>query len=1132
MLQIKKISKKYKTGGFVQKALDNVSLNLRDNEFVAILGPSGSGKTTLLNIIGGLDRYDSGDLIINNVSTKKYKDKDWDTYRNHTIGFVFQSYNLIPHQTVLSNVELALKISETKPSKRRKMAIDALDKVGLKKQINKKPNQLSGGQMQRVAIARALVNNPDIVLADEPTGALDSETSRQVMDLLKEVAKDRLVVMVTHNPELAKQYATRIVKIKDGKLIEDSNPYRVNKYKDEEIKHKRIGKASMSFPTALGLSLKNLISKKARTLMVSFAGSIGIIGIALILSLSSGVNQYIKSTEESTLSEYPIDISDSSVSMSSMLGASSSLGTSMMQSAQSGSGEIKELDLLENLLSVFDRNDLSSFRDYLKNECPNIYDYAKAIEYNYNIEPQVYLKYKGQYRKVNPNESFDSMGISSTSFIAQNLTMMNVFYKLPSEDDLYKDEYNVKCGKWPENENECVIVTTEDGGISDFIIYTLGLRDSDEMADYITKIAEGKSVKLEKDKRDWNYSDFLNISFKVLCGYEKYSFDSKKNIYIDKSKDEDFMDNAISNGKDLKIVGIVSPKSNATSLMLNPGINYSSKLIDSIRDDSKDSDIVKAQIATPDINVLTGEAFGSEDKEDSFDFASLFTIDTNELKKAFKIDQNKITIDTSAFTENNDLEKYLSNFSGINIDTDELINAIEKTGNDLMTSYLKYSAKDKSTDYSKLPNSLEQYINSDEGKKNLAKIMTKFMKENGSTSISNDDITNVVQDVMSGYLAYCKEKNYSDIENIRTHMNEYLATSEAQKLIDSETEKLITKVISNMNLTNEQITELAKEIADGYDSYAGKNDLPQLSKLESSFKEFIKTKEARQIISDDLSESVHAEEVKNALTKTIGQYLASKMSIVMKKAMMSLPNAFTIDQNAFKNAFQINMSEDEIKSLISAMLSNNESSYESNLNSFGYASEDDINELLIYPKDFDSKNSIIDIIKTYNQKVEDNGEKDKVISYNDYVGTMMASVTQIVNVVSYVLIAFTAISLIVSSIMISVITYISVLERRKEIGILRALGASKHNITEVFNSETLIIGFFSGIIGVEISRLLIIPINFLIHKLTGVTTISAFLPVSSGTVLVLLSIILTLIAGLVPAHRAAKSDPVTALRTE
>ena len=640
MLQIQHICKEYRTGNLVQKALDDVSLNLRDNEFVAILGPSGSGKTTLLNIIGGLDRYDSGDLVINGISTKKYKDRDWDSYRNHTIGFVFQSYNLIPHQTVLSNVELALTISGIGKEERKKRAIDALKKVGLGEQLHKRPSQMSGGQMQRVAIARALVNDPDILLADEPTGALDSDTSIQVMDLLKEVAKDRLVVMVTHNPELAEEYATRIVTLRDGKIRSDTDEYIVDEQALKEPEHKNMGKSSMSFLTALALSFNNLKTKKARTLLTSFAGSIGIIGIALILALSNGVNGYIQSIEEETLSEYPLQIQSTGFDITSMMVGNT--GTDDTGKDISGKkkkdGQVKVLEMVTNMFSKMNTNDLKSLKTNLEKDSEQLKTYTNAVEYAYDVDPQIYREDQDGVRQVHPDKSFSSIGIGADSGANSMMSSMmstNVFYRMPKNTSLYEKQYDVKAGRWPEKYNECVLVLSQDGGMSDFLLYTLGLRDQMELDDMIKAFASEEEIKTPSSLGTYNYKDILNKTFKLVNAADYYEYDSQYKVWKDKSDNEAYMKKLVSEGEDLKIVGIVQPAEGSKATALNMGIGYPYSLMTHVAEEAKNSEIVKQQKADSNVNVFTGEAFGADPGKNGLDMGSLFTVDEDALQKAF-----------------------------------------------------------------------------------------------------------------------------------------------------------------------------------------------------------------------------------------------------------------------------------------------------------------------------------------------------------------------------------------------------------------------------------------------------------------------------------------------------------------
>ena len=1143
MLQLKNISKEYQTGSLVQKALDDVSLNLRDNEFVSILGPSGSGKSTLLNIVGGLDQYDEGDLLINGVSTKKYKDKDWDSYRNHTIGFVFQSYNLISHQSVLSNVELALTISGISKSKRRKRALNALEKVGLKDHVHKKPNQLSGGQMQRVAIARALVNDPKILLADEPTGALDSETSVQVMELLKDVAKDRLVVMVTHNPDLAHKYSTRIVELKDGKIISDSNPYELKK--NEKGIHKNFGKASMSLLTSISLSFNNLKTKFKRTLMIAFAGSIGIIGIALILALSNGVNKFIQDTEEETMISYPIQITRSSISLISGMAAFEE------DSKKENTGDIRELKTLENMLSMVNQNDLSSLKYHFEHEGKSIYDYSRAIEYSYDITPLIYVRQNDKYQKVNPNETFSPLGLSSSSIMFAN-SSINSFNKLPKNKSLYQNNYELKYGKWPTNKNECIVVTSYDGNLSDFIFYSLGLRDNEELKKMIENFANNKKNKFNSESVSWKYEDIVGIKFKAISNSYLYSYDNINNVYIDRSEDSQYVESILNTkSTDLKIVGIVTPKDDEDTNLLRMGIWYTDDLVNSIRVDAEKSSVVKAQMKDPKINVLTNGPFG-EKQSNKIDFTNMFSIDQNKLANAFKIDQSKLSIDTSSLTNMN-FNQYISSIAGSALNSNMIKNInikvnnenLNKMINNLSNDYLKYASSNPSTDYANLSNAIGEYIMSSEGQQLLSQELTRIIGENGSSLIDSETVTSIVENIMAGYPDFARDHGYVDPSRFNEYLSEYLRSNEAQSIINAELRKLVSKMVSNIELDSNDAKEIATSLEQGYTNYAKKNNLPDPSKMQESLSKYLETNSAKNILTKGINSSINADEIKSQIMKNVSSNkelnkvmnkitkdLAKNIEKTIVKTAKSLPKAISIDTKAFTSAFVINFGEDEIRSFITAMASNSSSSYESNLATFGYVGENELNEIDIYPKDFEAKSSIIDLLDKYNEKVKKDKQPEKEISYIDLVGVMLASVTTIVNVISYVLIAFVAISLVVSSIMIGVITYISVLERRKEIGILRSIGASKRNISQVFNAETGIIGLFAGLLGVGISLLITIPANIILRNVTGIETLTAYLTVPQIITLILISVILTLIGGLIPSKSAAKQDPVEALRTD
>ena len=926
MLQIQKIYKKYVTGDLEQTALDGVSLNLRDNEFVAILGPSGSGKTTLLNVIGGLDRYDSGDLIVNGISTKKYKDRDWDSYRNHTIGFVFQSYNLIPHQTVLSNVELALTISGISKSERRKRATEALEKVGLGKQLHKKPNQMSGGQMQRVAIARALVNDPKILLADEPTGALDSETSIQVMDLLKEVAKNRLVVMVTHNPELAEQYANRIVRVKDGHIIDDSNPYEVDIQNLAPPKHENMGKASMSLLTSLSLSFNNLKTKKGRTLLTSFAGSIGIIGIALILSLSNGVNTYIDNIQKETMTSYPISIESETIDLSSIM-SSGGPTAGQVTNADHGLDAIysngSSLEMASTMTSSFTENNLTAFKKYLDNPDSEINKYVgeNGIIYSYDTKFDVYTKDQyGTLVNTNGSTLTDNNNSTNTMLGMSNMSTMsnmpglpgmpsnsnNFSELLPGKDgesvsEVVKESYDLLYGNWPNAYDEIILTLDTNNEISSNTLYQLGILPSSEYKELMKKIENGEEIKLES--KSWNYEDICNKEFYMIPESDTYISNGNgtfKSIKEDTTEMEKLINNAIK----LKITGVVRPKEDAKGALISTSLGYTRALTNYIIQYTDDSAVVKAQKENSTINILNGMEFSPSS------------------------DDEKIS----------DAKKYLENLG----------------------------VSDKA---------------------NLFKTIMYSMQTSGD-GMSNTDNSSI---------------------------------------------QAVTPDISTMSETQ----------------------------LASMLDEYLKSPD------------------NDTLLKIYDTYIST-------------------------------------------------GTYDDNMTTFGVVSLDAPSSISIYTDSFENKESISNCIDDYNSTAS---EENK-ISYTDYIGILLSSVTTIINVISYVLIAFVAVSLIVSSIMIGIITFISVMERTKEIGILRAIGASKHNISQVFNAETFIIGLCSGLLGVGISLLLLIPINAIIHSILDSNTVNASLPIPAAIILIILSMILTIIGGFVPSKKAAKKDPVTALRSE
>lgn len=1203
MLQIQHICKEYRTGNLVQKALDDVSLNLRDNEFVAILGPSGSGKTTLLNIIGGLDRYDSGDLIINGISTKKYKDRDWDSYRNHTIGFVFQSYNLIPHQTVLANVELALTISGIGKAQRKKKAIEALKKVGLGEQLHKKPNQMSGGQMQRVAIARALVNDPDILLADEPTGALDSDTSVQVMDLLQEVAKDRLVVMVTHNPELAKEYATRIVNLRDGKIRSDTDPYEVDEAILTPPEHKNMGKSSMSFMTALALSFNNLKTKKARTLLTAFAGSIGIIGIALILSLSTGVNKYIQNIEEETLSEYPLQIQSTGFDITSMMVGTGGGGVEENAKKNKDDGKIKVIQMVTNMFATMNSNDLKSLKNYLDNEeASGIRKYTNAIEYSYNVSPQIFTENGDKIRQVNPDKSFSALGFgSSTSSNSMMSSMMStdVFYEMPKNSSLYEKQYEVKAGRWPKKYNECVVVLTSDGSISDFMLYTLGLRDSMELDEMIQQFIKEENVKTPENLGTYTYDDIIGKKFKLINSSDCYEYDKQYKVWKDKTDNSHYMKKLVANGEDIKVVGIVQPDADAKATALQAGIAYPYALTEYVAEEAKKSEIVKQQLKNPDINVFTNEKFGTDKGDDDFNMDSLFTVDEAALQKAFKFDENAMSnLGNSLGFSGADLEKAfqvggnsfeLSNIVNLEevqldlsgmpqlnlgeilskVDLSVSPDGLKQMASGLSEGYLEYAKTHPEADYSHLLEDFTEYLKTDEAKKIIEDNIKDIIKGSASVTITPEQIQKLLKDIMTGFLQYVTDNGYTDVSKFGEYLQEYLQTDEAKRMLASVGDGIQIDDIE-VNITAEQMTKLANELYKGYQNYASVNGKPDPSKMGEQVIKYLGTEDGKKRLADGLTKTVDMNALESQVSAAMQDYMTKAMGVLsnsmgeaigkqvsaamaqittqltkgIESAMTqmmtnvgtqlqnAMGSAMTIDTDAFAKAFQMNMTEDDLVELMMSMNTSNSVSYDSNLQKLGYVDFNVPAEISLYPKNFESKEEVVKILDKYNHKMETEGKDEQVISYTDVVGTLMSSVTNIVDIISYVLIAFVAISLIVSSIMIGVITYISVLERKKEIGILRAIGASKGNVSQVFNAETFIIGLCAGVIGIGLTVILLIPTNAIIHSVADTTAVSAVLPVIPALVLIALSVVLTLIGGLIPSRKASKSDPVTALRTE
>ncbi len=1023
MLELKGVSKVYETGGLKHRALDNVSINFRVNEFVAILGPSGSGKTTLLNIIGGLDHYTSGELKINEVSTRKFRDKDWDSYRNHRIGFVFQSYNLIPHQTVLSNVKLALTLSGISKREATRRAKKALEDVGLKDQISKKPSQLSGGQMQRVAIARALVNNPDILLADEPTGALDSETSVQIMNLLKKIAKDKLVVMVTHNPDLANKYATRIVTLKDGKITSDSKKYngKIKTYLDTEEASRKQKKTRMSFFTALNLSLNNLLTKKGRTVLVSFAGSIGIIGIALIMAVSTGFQNYIDKIEEDTLTSYPLALMKESADLTGVL-----LSITGSSGAEYEEGKLHENQVITSTLGTVSNNDLLSFRDYLDKHYDEVKDDIRLMEYQYNIDPLIYtIDATNTLAKINPTNMFSSL-IGETSLLSTYSSMTSIFKQMEREN--LEEDTKLLAGRYPEKYNEMMVIINNPGEISELLTYSLGFHDTGELDEIMAKILSGEKVDTKREPLELTYDDLLAADLRLMPATDIYKYNAKYNVYEDMSGDKDYMMRIYEKADRLKIVGVGIM--NDGIMASGSGIVYLPSLITHIIDKSSQSEIVKKQLDNPTVDVFSDTKFGEEGNDFNFQFSDLVSIDENKLAQAFgvKLDQNAITTKTTEYMTEilNDVTADISPVE------EELNNKLTELKTGFMT-FMMAKAHEPDFDISKVQEYADEFINTQD----FSELENKY------------DIPE------------------SESFSFKTIFKGLLLASFANT---PETNLAVEQMIKNLAINLTELT-MKKEIASGI--------MGLTSYLTSSF-----------------------------------------------------ANSFKVDQNAIIGAFKLNFTEDELSRVVRAMFTKKKSSLSNNLSILGYQDIDDPMEIAVYFTSFDGKTHFMEFLDHYNDLMRSYNQEDKVIDYTDATGILMSSVKTIVDAVSYVLIAFVSISLVVSSIMIGIITYISVYERTKEIGILRAIGASKRNISNIFNAETFIVGLLAGLFGIGISYALIPVINLVLHHFTGDIPLCVTLIPTNAIILVVLSVILTLIGGIIPARAAAKKDPVEALRSE
>lgn len=1080
MLELKGICKRYVTQSFTQVALDSVSLSFRDNEFVAILGPSGSGKTTMLNVIGGLDHFDSGDLLIDGISTKDFHDRDWDAYRNNRIGFVFQSYNLIPHQTILENVELALTLTGVGHAERRQRAREALEKVGLGEHVNKRPSQLSGGQMQRVAIARALINDPEIVLADEPTGALDSTTSVQVMDLLKEVARDRLVIMVTHNPDLAYQYATRIVNLADGKITDDSDPFDVADATRREAKPTR--KTSMSFVTALGLSARNLMTKKGRTAMTAFAGSIGIIGIAAILALSNGVNGYIKKVEEDTLSSYPLTISKQDYDLSSMMGGQGAADDDSPENVDS-SDDSAETDKIPVVTAVKDMfasvksNDMTSFKAWLDDGGDGIDKEVNAIQYGYGVSPVVYRAGKGDEKPVRlvPNAMTEAMsgGASSAATVSMESMGTSVFNEMIDDQSLLDSQYDVVAGHWPTSANEAVMVLSSRGTVGDYTLYSIGALDINELNDLVNSAmtADGK-IETPETGTDFTYDDALSTTFKVLSPADAYRKNEETGMWTDMSGDADFMAAKVADGIDVRIVGVVRPNETANASALSPGIAYTHALTRQLMERAADSQIVQEQLAHPETDVFTGKTFDELQGEakQGVDLGSMFSVDEAALKSAFSFDASALS---GAAGDGIDLSGV--DLSGLDID-------LSGVGKDI--DFGDIMAKVPAPDFSGIFDGLELTPEQMQQVGTLAnQLFEGFLQSDQFKALSPDDLKDASK-LSAAFSTY--------LENDDT-AQQYLAQLKA--------------------LGGDA---LAERLQQAMTDYVQKQLAPY---LQQAMDQVMKS------ISDQIAATVSAQ-LKAGAAGLMGQ-MATRMS----SSFANLASAMRVDASAFAHAIHFNMDAEDLSSLMMSYAKASKLTYDNNLTTLGYADEADPISVKIFPRDFEAKERVLDHIDAYNKQVKAAGHDDRAISYTDYMGIIMGSVTDIVNTISLVLIAFVSISLVVSSIMIGIITYISVLERKKEIGILRAIGASKRNVANVFNAETFIEGLIAGVFAIVVVVLVSFPVNTWALAAKQVPNLMS-LPVQDALVLIAISVLLTVVAGLLPARSASKKDPVEALRSE
>ena len=1136
MLELKEIVKAYQTANLVQVALNKVSVAFRDNEFVAVLGQSGSGKTTMLNVIGGLDRFQSGDLVIDGISTKDYKARDWDAYRNNRIGFVFQAYNLIPHQSVLANVELALTLSGVSRSERRKRALDALERVGLKDHVYKKPSQMSGGQMQRVAIARALINDPEILLADEPTGALDSKTSVQVMDLLRDVARDRLVIMVTHNPELAHQYATRIVELADGCIVADSDPFVPAAEDRREANPAR--RTSMGFLTALSLSANNLMTKKGRTLMTSFAGSIGIIGIAAILALANGTNAYIAKTEEETLGAYPLTIQKTGIDMTAALSVSAS-DSKDSQPAPDGKVGVSKLRTFADTIRDAKTNDLASLKTYLDNNGGDINAMVNAIEYDYDIIPQIYQSDTSKATvQVSPDQSMKQMEAGFGSGAFSSMMVTNPFYQMPVTTSLYTSAYDVVAGSWPSGANQVVLVLDEDGNIPNLFEYTLGLKDHKEFDDLMRQYYQGalggksqsgaqSGTQSGASAATYDYSAILGTTFRRVNAFDKYTWDDTYKVWTDRSSDADYMKKVVDGGQQLTISGIIKPNSDKGGA-LRQGIAYTPALTYQIIEEAAASPIVKAQRAKPDVDVFTGKTFkeladNQKSQSGGFDMSSLFTVDESKLSAAFQIDTSKMQMDLSGL-----------DFSGMDFSGLDFSN-LDMSGLDLSTIDLSALAAQSGAqsgmafdlsglDFGELSKDLPQLANVD-----FQTIIRSALADGAVKDGAADYLSAQASQIAQGFQDYAREQiEAGGTTDFATLASAYFSQPEVL-------EQLRAAVSSDQVVDSDKLAaNLTKALG---------ND-PALAQIGTDVSTQVMNAISAQIAAQlgrTLTQGVSAvigqvmqEAMTNAMTSMMTQLstaIGDQIGATMEQFATNMSSAFSMDPQAFTDAFQSNVDEKSLAALMATMFSTNVPTLETNLRNLGWADIASPSNISIYPKSFADKDKVKAALDAYNADNKAAGATDKVITYSDVMGTLMSSVTKIVDIISWLLIAFVSISLVVSSIMIAIITYISVLERRKEIGILRSIGASKGDVSRVFNAETVIEGLLAGLMGVGVTYGLCAIANGIAYSSFNVENIAQLSPLTALT-LIAVSVGLTVIAGIIPASRASRQDPVEALRSE